>query len=222
MEHVRTLLMKQGYDPAKDLSATEETEYIDTQMGYEFVHSGKNTVVEVHWALFYEIYAFDLTPEEIWSRFRRMSVADQSVRTLATEDLLIYLCAHGTKHRWSRLTWLADVGELVRNDGDIDWGVLIGRATELGSIRMVLLALYLSHTLLGSDLPSRIHTLIEKDNMVHRLAVQVVDEWLFMEQGSTPSSEFDVFWFHVQERERWRDRWPYIRHHLNLWAPFTN
>jgi len=219
---VRSLLMEQGYDPAKHLSGEKEKEYIDTQLGYEFVHDQKRTVVEVHWALFYEIYAFDLTPEEIWKRAQWISVAGQSVRTLSPEDLLIYLCFHGTKHRWARLTWIADVAEVVQSSGAIDWQTTIERATALGSLRMMLLGLYLSHAVLGACLPSRVHRLVTKDRMVRKLAAQVVEEWLFMEGDSDPSSELEVFWFHIQERERWRDRWPYIRHHLNLWAPFTN
>lgn len=219
---VRSLLMEQGYEPAKDLSDVAEKAYIDSQLGYEFVHDQKRTVVEVHWALFYEIYAFDLAPEEIWKRAQRISVAGQSVRALSPEDLLIYLCFHGTKHRWARLTWIADVAEVLQSSGDIDWQTTIKRSTTLGSLRMLLLGLYLSHAMLGTRLPSRVHRLLTKDQTVGKLATQVIEEWLFMEGDSDPSSELEVFWFHVQERERWRDRWPYIRHHLNLWAPFTN
>lgn len=222
VEHVRTLLMEEQYNPAKQLSGTEEKEYIDTQLGYEFVHDGKRTVVEVHWALFYEIYAFDLAPEEIWKRARKIQLAGQSVRTLSPEDLLIYLCVHGTKHRWERLTWIADVAELVQGSDPINWNAVTERATALGSLRMVLLGLHLGHTLLDVALPDRIHALLQEDDKACKLARRVVDGWLFMNPESNASSELEVFWFHVQERERWRDRWPYIRHHLSLWAPFSN
>ena len=87
----------------------------------------------------------------------RIQVAGQSVRTLSPEDLLIYLCVHGTKHRWERLTWIADVAELVQSSGDIDWQTTIERSTALGSLRVVLLGLYLSHAVLGTRLPSRVH-----------------------------------------------------------------
>lgn len=214
---VKEVLVEHGYEPARNLDEKGEAEYIDSQLGYEFVHLGKRNVIEVHWTFFYEIYAFDLTPDEVWGRHETTTLCEVAVRTLAPEDLFIYLCAHGTKHRWMKLKWIADVAEFVRSYPKLDWSALQQRAERLGCQRMLRLGCYLAHELLDAPIPASVLQAARGSQVVRSMGRQVCTDWLFREPEAPNSSELEVFRFHLKERERWRDRWPYVKHHLDLW-----
>lgn len=212
-------LVQEGYEPVQDMTPGEEAAFIAAQHGYEFVHPESGFVVEVHWAFFFEIYAFDLTPDEIWDRHHTTTLSGTSVRTLAPEDLFIYLCTHGTKHRWMRLKWIADVAAFIQSQPDLDWEVVMRRARRTGTARMVRLGGYLAHQLLEAPVPPNVLRAAQTSRTVRAMAARICDEWLFREPDAPHTPDWDVFWFHVKERERWRDRWPYIKHHLKLWLP---
>ena len=212
-------LVQEGYEPVQDMTPDEEAAFIAAQHGYEFVHPESGFVVEVHWAFFFEIYAFDLTPDEIWDRHHTTSLSGTPVRTLAPEDLFIYLCMHGTKHRWMRLKWIADVAAFIQSQPDLDWEVVAHRARRTGTARMVRLGCYLAHQLLSAPVPSDVLQAAKSSGVVHAMAARICDEWLFREPDAPRTPDWEVFLFHVKERERWRDRWPYIKHHLKLWLP---
>jgi len=215
---IRNALIDADYHPAKEMDPDEEKAYIDTGLGYEFVHQRKGTVVEVHWTFFYEIYAFKLAPDAVWGRHEWVSLSGTNVRSLAPEDLFLYLCAHGTKHRWSRLKWIADVAALVRSQSSINWQTVVHRACDLGVQRMLHLGMLLADAVLDADIPSPMQRAVRDDQTARALAQQVCAEWLFRDPDAPPTPEWEVFRFHLRERERWRDRWPYIKHHLELWA----
>lgn len=138
------------------------------------------------------------------------------VRVFSPEDLLIYLCAHGTKHRWMKLKWIADVAAHVRSQV-IDWSVVEKRAKRLGCMRMVHLGLLLASALLNLKIDESSLVDGNRSRSVQAMARQVCSEWLFRDPDADDSPVLDVFLFHVKERDRWRDRWPYIKHHLQLW-----
>jgi len=214
---VKELLVEENYEPHRDFNSEEEAEHVEAQLGYEFIHRAKQTVVEVHWTFFYEIYAFDLTPDEVWDRHRTVTLSGVPVRTLATEDLFIYLCTHGTKHRWANLKWIADIAEFTRAHPVLDWSVVARRARRLGCMRMLRLGCYLAYNLLGAPIPTPVVQDAETSRVVRSMGRQVCNDWLFREPDAPKSSELENFLFHLRERERWRDRWPYVLHHISLW-----
>ncbi|WP_243663571.1 nucleotidyltransferase domain-containing protein [Rhodothermus marinus] len=100
----RRVIESLGYRAHKQLGEAETEAYLDTQLGFEFVHESRDFVVELHWAFFYTIYDLPLDPEAIWARHRQVPFAGRTLRTMAPEDLLLYLAIHGNKHRWLKLT----------------------------------------------------------------------------------------------------------------------
>jgi hypothetical protein len=84
---------------------------------------------------------------------------------------------------------------------------------------MVRLGGYLAHQLLEAPVPPNVLRAAQTSRTVRAMAARICDEWLFREPDAPRTPDWDVFWFHVKERERWRDRWPYIKHHLKLWLP---
>src|SRR5690606_24325915 len=102
---IRGYLLTQGYHSDRNIAAVDEPAFLDTQLGYDFYHSEKGVMLELHWTFVHTVLSVEFSPDQLWERHQRMPFEGRYVRVLAPEDLLIYLCAHGTKHRWSKIKW---------------------------------------------------------------------------------------------------------------------
>lgn len=212
----KSFLVDSGYEPVIPMTPEEEEVYVDAQLGYEFVKSDGTAVVELHWAFLRECHAFALHEDDIWKRLKEVKVGQTSMQALSDEDHLLYLCAHGTKHLWERLSWICDIHEFVRSSEDLDWDTLFLRAEDLGSVRMVNLGLYLASALLGLQLPEEISRRAASDRMVVKLADESLETRLFRDPDVDTEKYIDVFYFLWRSRERFRDRIPYGMYNLKL------
>jgi hypothetical protein len=86
-----------------------------------------------------------------------------TVSTLAPEDLLLALCAHGAKECWGKLKWICDVAELIRAYPNLDWDRVLTQAKQLHSQRMLLLGVGLARELLGVRVPETVLAAIQSD-----------------------------------------------------------
>ncbi|MCA0755386.1 nucleotidyltransferase family protein [Paenibacillus sp. N4] len=120
LEQAEALLCSLGY---------EKDDYIETVLNdwkwrhhhTTFNHPVKKIKVELHWRL---NPAPSKEPgfEELWSRKRKSSLISRPIYYLGREDLFLFLVSHGARHGWSRLRWLLDIKQLVRQK--LDWPVL--------------------------------------------------------------------------------------------------
>ncbi|MCI0730335.1 MAG: nucleotidyltransferase family protein, partial [Chloroflexi bacterium] len=111
--------------------------------------------------------------DRLWPRLVIVPFAGRRVRNLAPEDLLLVLCVHGAKHRWSLLRWIGDVAALLAVHPALYWDELLDQARQPGLDRMLFLGLRLAQGLLGAELPRSIYLAIESDDQVEQLAAQV-------------------------------------------------
>ena len=124
--------------------------------------------------------------------------------TLSPEDLLVYLCAHGAKHTWERLIWIADVAGLIHRHSNLDWNSVCDQAAGQRSERALFLGLRLARDLTRVSLPLEMEELMRSDPESERLAVKVTD-WLFPTSGSTRSLVAQSF-FLLRLQQRWSDK----------------
>jgi hypothetical protein len=190
--------------------------------GYRFDDDGKTLSVErqwgivqldVQWRITRKEFGFNLDSEGLWKRRKSISVGGTTVFTLSTEDLLLLLCVHGSKHLWERLAWICDIAELVRVHQDIDWEKVIERASRAGTKRMLFLGLFLSWDLLEANLPEKILQRIQADPVVKSLAAQLsermfaqVDETVQVDEPTFYRGERNVFFIRMHERPQDRIR----------------
>lgn len=211
------LLEGQGYEALRrDASAEERRARIESQIGYDLVHPRKGLAVELHWSFFSVAHGYRFDLGAIWGRHRWVPFAGAEVRALAPEDMLLYLCIHGMKHRWAKLKWVCDVSEYLRAHPEIDWEEVRRAARDLGVERIVRVGLVLARDLVETQLPQRVEVWVESDQTAQRLARQVVRTWLLPPPDAREVSPGRLYWFHFRERERWRDRVPYTLHNLRL------
>lgn len=172
--------------------------------GKDLIFVKGRVVIELHWRLTDRYFDFPLDMKGLWRRLVPMSLAGSTVRSLPLEDLILYLCLHGTRHSWERLAWICDVAELIRVNPEIDWDSLMNRASTLGNERSLALGLFLASDLLGASLPEDVSARIQIDPKV-RLVAARVRELLFQQENKG----LDIsYWYrhHLLMRERFRDR----------------
>src|SRR6266403_3055881 len=109
--------------------------------------------VDLHWRLLPGYFPRFFDEHALWGHLRQVSVAGTVVPTFSSEHLLLFLCAHGTKHLWQRLGWLCDIARLVQVEPGIDWTRVFSEARQTDTTRMVVLALLLASELLGISIP---------------------------------------------------------------------
>ena len=167
------LLRLQGYARALDkggaLERWGEAKYKRHNHSFNFIHEGKQTVIDLHWRLASQHHGFPIPMDDIWNRPKSLDVLNTTVQTLREEELLLYLCFHGSKHGWIRVSWVCDLAILMRRHEGLDWHHILGQAETLSSQRSLCVGLVLAHVLFGSILPEPIQQYTRRDRIVPHL-----------------------------------------------------
>jgi len=206
-------LAAQGFHEPEDsqpvlrLRPTVQAAYRKHQAEYMFVRDHDGVVVEPHWALVPRTLAVPIDHDGLWERAEPAPFNGTQVRSLAVEDLLLFLCVHGSKHQWTRLQWVCDIAELIAARPELDWSTCLERARLQGCRRMLLLGLALANRLLGTDLPDAIAPAVAADAAAGSLA-QSVCRRMFLD-GNQTTPLVTISPFRLRMRERFRDRFLY-------------
>ncbi|MEP6820241.1 MAG: nucleotidyltransferase family protein [bacterium] len=206
----KDLLTAEGFVCDSPWTDAQQALLLRTQHNLPLSREEGRLIVELHWQVASGLFASSMQAEEFWGRLDTMRLNNVVVKTLSAEDLLLSLCVHGSKHLWERLAWICDVAELVKTRTDLDWSVLLERATSSGNRRMLFLGLYLASSLLDAPLPEQVKSQLEADKKTALLARQV-SKRLFGGVGQTPASISQSFKFQLALRAGWRSRLRYCR-----------
>jgi hypothetical protein len=204
----KELLLSKAYLPTCNFTDEQEAAYLESQHAVLFVHRDSGYCVDLHVQVTRREFPFLLDAEEVWARTEPAGLGGAMARYPSSEDLLLILCVHGSKHAWGRLQWICDVAELVRAQPGIHWRRTMEQAERLGSRRMLLLGLCLARDLLDVALPDEIAEKIQGDPTVAWLASQVRKHLLSAQGIPLRAACWPVF--HLKLRERLRDRVPYL------------
>jgi hypothetical protein len=164
--------------------------------------------VELHWSFAPRSWRFMRDLEPVWGRLEPWDVGGERVDGLCPEDLLMVLCAHGARHWWLRLLWVADIAELVRARTDMDWDRVLGDARHSGGQRLTLAGLALAEELLDAPLPPVVLDAMRADPVVRSVSAQLRTMVLRArpaEPSGRPASKL-----YLAMRERRREKAAYL------------
>jgi hypothetical protein len=222
----------------RDLSAAQaqEAAYLREDYEYRFVlnddqlNAGNDrgfffrVVVGLHWRVTPPNLPFPFKAMRVWEHLEEVPLAGSTILSLATEDLLLLLCLHGTKHRWERLAWICDIAALVSTHQGIDWEWTVKQATKLGGARMLFLGLGLAHSLLDTDIPQNVLRRIQTDIAIQSLLAEV-NQHLFLSDTNDQNEDSEEALIHLlRARERFLDRikaYRHIGHHYRWMTPYA-
>lgn len=171
----KMLLLSLGYRTQYSLTSRQEMSYLNSvnHIGFTLNKDDVIITVELHRDIMPKDFPFYLSLEDILGRCKRVSIAGTEVVTFSPEDLLLFLCAHGSKHMWTRLQWLCDVAQLMKTYPTMDWGTVAQRAKTSGGWRMLLLSIFLINDLFCVPVPDEILKKAEQDPVTLKLSKQV-------------------------------------------------
>jgi hypothetical protein len=112
------------------------------------------------------------------TRLVPVSVNGKELHTFRPEEALVMLCIHGSKDFWERLSWIADIAELVQRHPTINWDSVWLTAEQLQAVRMVRVALLLCTDLLDAPLADEMLRPARADRIAAQLAAQMEDRLL--------------------------------------------
>jgi hypothetical protein len=196
------VLIAVGYDT---LAADDRLEAYNIWSDSErdFVRQDGQAVLDLHWKITPEFFPTGLNMESLWARRQSVTLLGTSVDVMSSEDLLLALCAHGAKECWSKLKWVADVAQLLRQSSNLDWEAVLARARQAHLERIIRLGVGLAHGLLDAPIPGALAEQIQSDRPLQQLLRQSV-RYLFGFEAGT-----DYRWsptrFRLSTRDRWQD-----------------
>lgn len=115
-----------------------------------YLDPARGIKLEVHWRL-NPGPGKEPAFEELWKR-RRLSLASSApAYLLGKEDLFMFLVSHGARHGWSRLRWLTDIKQMLQQQ--MDWSFLLMLLRKYGCLHIGGQALILASELLDASVP---------------------------------------------------------------------
>lgn len=109
LNSVEELLFSYGYEREELPDKVEKPKHHIT-----YFHPQKKIEIEIHWRLNPPPLK-EPSFNELWDRKRVSTLTTYQVFFLGEEDLFLFLIAHGSRHGWFRLRWLADIDQIIRN-----------------------------------------------------------------------------------------------------------
>jgi hypothetical protein len=140
---------------------------------YNYRDVARRAMVELHTEL--TLRHFPVVPnlDDFSPRLVPVELSGRTLHTFCVEDALPILCIHGSKDFWERLSWIADISELVQSHPALDWDQVQRRAESLKAQRMLHLGLALAANLLDAPLPPEILARMNADAVPSMIAAEV-------------------------------------------------
>ena len=207
------LLQNVGYTPVTNISWLKKSNWHLLDKKDIYLRSACGRVnVELHWKLSGSHFALPFEMNGLWARLENVTLAGLNVKTLPFDDLLIYLCLHGSRHGWERFGWICDVDKLILSRPDLDLDEIIEKARQLGCENVLCLGLYLVHEFFGREFRFRGWPTVKNDLMFLTTAKRIRAQ-LFTEK-LTVMGLGDRYAYHLKLKEDRRDKWRLHYHYL--------
>jgi len=167
------IIVSLGYKPKFDwiLSPGAAASLVPGE--YNYRDESRRAMVELHTEITLRHFPIKPDLDAFIRNLVPVRVSNRDMLTFAAEDLLPMLCIHGSKDFWERLSWMADVSELVQSHPALDWDRVLRFAQPLNATRMLNLGLALAAGVLGASLPPEISARVKADRVAGEVAAEV-------------------------------------------------
>lgn len=206
----RDILHASSYREVESYSQDREEALMGSYHHRHFYNSQLEVHLEVHWQVAPKLYSFGMDVKDLFKRAKPIVFSGREVLTLSPEDAILLLSEHGTRHYWSRLSWVCDIAKAA-DSYDIDWPLAAERARDLGCRRILLLSMLLSNRLLEAPLPEWACDEAESDIKVNSLIADV-ERRLFAAPETSLFPDPNLELFYLRARERMIDKARYYFH----------
>jgi hypothetical protein len=167
------IIVSLGYKPKFDwiLSPGAAASLVPGE--YNYRDETRRAMVELHTEITLRHFPTKPDLDAFIRNLGPVKISDRDMLTFTAEDLLPMLCIHGSKDLWERLSWIADVNELVQSHPALDWDRVLQFAKPLQATRMLNLGLALASTVLSASLPAEVSARVQADRVAGEVAAEV-------------------------------------------------
>jgi hypothetical protein len=153
-----------------DFALTPQMRAAALHVAHHFTYAKHTTglLVELHWRLNH--WTANLMTQ-LWEQCGQREWMGTKWKDLTSEQLLVLLCDHGARHKWSSIKWLADVAGLIARTPEESWQSVLTIAKQFDVERPLAQAALLSGWIFSIPLPAPLSELIARERVVSRLAV---------------------------------------------------
>jgi hypothetical protein len=203
------ILSENGYVPNSQTNWWKRKLLFFTHKKDIIINSSDNFVqIELHWKLSGSHFSMPVEISQLWKRLEKLDLGGIKVNTLPFKDLFVYLCLHGSRHEWERLSWICDLRELILNyknlRGEIDWSDLREHAKNHGLERVVELGLFLVQYFYGLRTEYPNYSKIETDIDFQKIAAQVKEKIFSLIVTPSPKADKYMYLLSLQEKRTHR------------------
>jgi len=163
------LLIENGFKPELKLTAQQIKKYIGIEDNISFFNAKNKLTIELHWEMSGIYLQAPLLFENIERRVNKITIEGREFKNLSPEDLLIYLCIHGSKHGWEYLEQVCSVSELLKVKKELDWTLIQRLSAKWKCKNILLLGLNLARTLFNAPIPNEIYLKIIENKVIMEL-----------------------------------------------------
>lgn len=189
------LLTQNGFKLAKDLTKEELLKLIENYYECNLVNTDGTVVIDLHWSFSSKNYPFICERNYLTNVQNSVTIDNQRIPCLTIEDLLLYLCVHGSKHLWFRLEWICDIAGLIQSYPQIITPHLIMHAKKRGIQRYLALGLMLAKQLLDAPIPQVIINQLSGSSLIISTLINKINNELFENSIELSNSLTDTFYF---------------------------
>lgn len=163
LEESEGILVNLGY---------EKDDYIETVLNdwrwrhhhVTYFHPQKKIKLEIHWRL-HPGPGREPVFQQLWERKRKSPLTNSPVYLLGKEDLFFYLVSHGARHGWSRLRWLVDIQQLIKQK--LNWETTCRLFKKYHNPDVAGQAIILSSQLLNSTVKEELKPFLSGNRTYH-------------------------------------------------------
>lgn len=169
-----SLLIKNGFTPELSLDPQQIKKYIGVEDNISFFNTKNNLNVELHWEMTGIYLKNPLSYENIESRLNTIAINGRAFKNISPEDLLIYLCIHGAKHKWEYLEQVCSVSELLKGKKNLDWELIEILSDKWQCINILLLGLNLAKMLFDAHVPDKMNSKIISNKVITNISETLI------------------------------------------------
>ena len=208
IDRAALLLVSDGYGLANGEARIDPAIFSVFASGFEARRG--DDYVDLHWRIRQRRFPFFPDDESLWTHSIWIDFEGSRVRTFAPSDMVMFLCAHASKHGWSSLSMICDLAQVIRRNPALDLDAIIAEAERIGSRRMVVLGLYLASQLLQAKVSESVLRHARADRALKALACRVIDQMFADADDKMAASNQLAIALASMERRRDRIRyWAY-------------
>ncbi len=198
----RDILLSLGYINAAPLDKKYDSFYLKIEYSFNLINPKNGINVDLQWMLLGIYTPAPLTISKLQKDLTTRQYGGKIIYQLSKEDLLFYLCVHGTKDGWGKFEWICCIAELLRNSGRLDWEKVYLRAHKERCFKKFMLGLHLANRTCNVPLPEKANKYISKNHSLSEIGQMFINLHLYdvpVKAGFTDNKRFARFHIQVQD-----------------------